>query len=137
MRKRAPFASSSDVDDQDLSGASAPGAAKEPSQLSPSEYTDWAIKQEIERDIKIFPSVDPIIQQEISRKYRILHEKVREGGFYECPYLDYGKEMARYSILFTVSMVALRHEWYMTSAIFLGLFWVSFVFGLCSPGMQY
>ena len=32
--------------------------------------------------------------------------------------------MIRYTSLFVMFLFALRQEWYMTSAVFLGLFWV-------------
>lgn len=83
-----------------------------------------AIARETEKDLATYPSLDPIVQAEIARKYQILHQRVYDDGLYECPYLDYGKEMIRYSLLFTGFVVALRYEWYMTSAVCLGLFWV-------------
>lgn len=93
--------------------------------LSPAEYTEWAMKEEKDLDRSQFPAIEPEVQQDIAQKYRELHQKVREGGFYQCPYLDYGKECARYATLFITFLVLLRNEWYLTSAIFLGLFWVS------------
>ena len=91
-------------------------------------YTAWAEKQEVIRDGEGFPSLDPEIQQDIAKKYSALHQKVHDEGLYDCPYLEYGKEMSRYAILFTASMVALRYEWFMTSAMFLGLFWHQIMF---------
>lgn len=95
---------------------------------SRAAFTDWAENQDIDRDLQDYPSVDPVVQQDIARKYKLLHQKVHDEGFYDCPYLEYGKEMARYTTLFVASMVALRYEWYMTSAFFLGLFWHQIMF---------
>ncbi|EAQ83709.1 hypothetical protein CHGG_10113 [Chaetomium globosum CBS 148.51] len=91
-------------------------------------YTDWVEKQEIKQDLTDYPSLDPEVQEGIARKYRALHQRVHDEGFYNCPYIAYGKEMARYTILFTASIVALRYGWYVTSAFFLGLFWHQIMF---------
>jgi len=95
---------------------------------SPAAFTDWAENQDVDRDLRDYPSVNPAVQQEIARKYKMLHQRVHDEGFYDCSYLEYGKEMARYTSLFTASMVALRCEWYMSSAFFLGLFWHQIMF---------
>ncbi|KAJ8130465.1 hypothetical protein O1611_g3162 [Lasiodiplodia mahajangana] len=97
-------------------------------QQSPSDYTDWAVQQEINRDLQDYPSLDPTVQLSIAHKYRLLHQKIRDQGLYDCPISEYGKELARYVSLFTASMVALYHGWYMTSAAFLGLFWHQIMF---------
>ena len=91
-------------------------------------YTDWAEHQEIDKDNQGYPSLDPAVQQDITQKYRALHQRVHDEGFYNCPYLEYGKEAARYALLFGASMLALRHGWYVTSAFFLGLFWHQIMF---------
>lgn len=92
--------------------------------LSPTEYTDWAMQQEISQDLRGYPSVDPAVQQDITRKYQAMHQKVKDLGYYDCPYVEYGKECARYLSLFTAFAVLLHYEWYLPSAFFLGLFWV-------------
>ncbi|RYP05156.1 hypothetical protein DL764_004010 [Monosporascus ibericus] len=96
--------------------------------LSPAEFTDLAVQHGIERDIQDYPSLDPAVQQDIIQKYRVLQRRIEEEGLYECRYSQYGKELVRYTILFTISMVALYYRWYMTSAIFLGLFWHQIMF---------
>ncbi|KAF6829582.1 fatty acid desaturase [Colletotrichum plurivorum] len=96
--------------------------------MTASKFTDWAIQQGVEKDLEEYPSLDPVVQQDIQDKYRALHDRVRDAGLYDCPYLDYGKEMARYTTLFVSFLVALRYEWYMTSACFLGLFWHQIMF---------
>ena len=69
--------------------------------------------------------MNPTIQEDIVTKYRDLHQKVQDLGLYTCPSIEYGKELARYLTLFTAFILFLRSGWYMTSAVFLGLFWVS------------
>ncbi|KAH6655846.1 fatty acid desaturase [Truncatella angustata] len=96
--------------------------------MTASEYTEKCMQAEIDRDVSVYPSLNPLVQAEIIQKYRQLHQKVRDAGLYDCPFLEYGKEMARYTTIFTIFMVALRYEWYMTSAVFLGLFWHQIMF---------
>lgn len=93
--------------------------------LSPSRYTDLLMQEEIDQCISEYPSLNPTVQQDIIQRYRELHQKVRDAGLYDCPYVEYGKELSRYLTLFSLFAVALRYEWYMTSAVCLGLFWVS------------
>ncbi|KAI1154395.1 fatty acid desaturase-domain-containing protein [Nemania diffusa] len=97
-------------------------------QQSPADYIDYAVRQEIKKDIQDYPSVDPAVQLSITHKYRLLHQKVRDQGLYDCALSEYGKELARYVSIFAVSMVALHYGWYMTSAAFLGLFWHQIMF---------
>lgn len=92
--------------------------------LSPTEYTAWAVEQDIERDLTDYPSLEPAVQQDITRKYRALHQKVQDMGYYDCPYLEYGKECIRYVTLFIGFITLLRAEWYIASGICLGVFWV-------------
>lgn len=100
--------------------------------LSPAEYTEWAMRQDEERDAKDYPPIEIAVQQEIARKYRELHQKVRDNGYYECPYLDYAKEGARYTTLFVSFLLLLKYEWYTLSAICLGIFWVCSLLHLAS-----
>ena len=95
------------------------------SKLSPDAYITSAIRSEIEDGIRDYPSLDQETQREINQKYQKLHERVKDEGFYQCRYLEYAKELTRYSLIFATSMFALRHGWYITSAALLGLFWVS------------
>lgn len=96
--------------------------------LKAAAFTAWAEAQDVDRDLKDYPPVDPAIQEDIQRKYRQLAERVHAEGFYDCPYLEYGKEITRYSILFATSMFLLHNGWYLTSALFLGLFWHQLMF---------
>lgn len=82
------------------------------------------MQHEVGRDLEDYPSLEPAVQLDIARKYRVMHQKVHDMGYYNCHYVEYAKEIARYLTLFTLSMVTLRYEWYMISAAFLGLFWV-------------
>lgn len=92
--------------------------------IGPEEYTDWVLRQNVIKDLVAYPSVHPTVQQDIIRQYRLLHQQIRNEGLYDCPYIEYAKEMSRYGLLFIMFLVTLRREWYLTSAFFLGLFWV-------------
>lgn len=92
--------------------------------VSKTEYTDVAVQEEIERDLNTYPSLDPEVQENIVRKFRQLHKRLYDENLYDCPYFEYGKEMVRYTALLIACIFALGHGWYLTSAMFLGLFWV-------------
>ena len=127
MRRRSPPRKEPVIVDPSLleKGALDPAVSAKIEDSEPAtEYADVAMQEEVERDIRDYPSVDAEVQDEIVEKFRALHQRVHDENFYECRLVEYGKEMVRYSLLFTASMVALYHEWYMTSAAFLGLFWV-------------
>ena len=70
------------------------------------------------------PSMDPETQKAIVDHYRALHEEVKQAGLYKCNYSAYAWESLRYGILFACFGYFLYTKWYLTSALFLGLFWV-------------
>jgi delta8-fatty-acid desaturase len=83
------------------------------------------VAREIQHDLETYPSpLDTRVQHDIARKYQVLHQKVHDMGLYNCPYIEYGKELARYTTLFSLFALAMYNEWYITSAMFLGMFWV-------------
>jgi len=92
--------------------------------LNPYKLTNLAIEKEIDRDLQSYPSVDPAVQQDITRSYQLLHQRVQDSGLYDCPYLEYGYEAMRYVTLFSLFILTLRPGWYLVSAAILGLFWV-------------
>ncbi|MCJ1416603.1 hypothetical protein MMC32_002941 [Xylographa parallela] len=91
-------------------------------------FTAQTMQDEINRDLEKYPSLDSATQRNITKKYQALHQRVKDEGYYDCRYLEYGKEFVRYSLLFAVFLVSLRAEWYMTSAVFLALFWQQIMF---------
>ena len=103
---------------------SEPGLKQSHRSMSRTQFTDERTQSRVRLDLQGFPSLDPVVQQEIIRKYRALHQQIRDDGLYNCPYLDYGKELARYVALFAAFLFALRFGHHILSAIFLGLFWV-------------
>lgn len=92
---------------------------------SRSDYIAGLELKEINDGISEFPSLDPETQHAITLEYRALHERIKNDGLYSCRYSEYGKELIRYSLLFTCFILLLRAGWYLSSAVLLGMFWVS------------
>ncbi|SPO05488.1 related to delta-5/delta-6 fatty acid desaturase [Cephalotrichum gorgonifer] len=103
-------------------------SAESRAQSAKATFVEWSIRQDAKKDLAEYPPVDVEVQEEIVRKYRIMHQKIIDAGLYDCPYLDYGKEMVRYLTLFALFLTTLNYGWYMTSAVFLGLFWHQLMF---------
>lgn len=96
----------------------------------------YAIEQEereIDEGIRDNPSLDVETQKAIIMDYRKLHEQIKAEGLYQCRYSAYAWESVRYAGLFAAFAYLLYCKWYLTSAIFLGLFWVSHTF--CRRGV--
>ncbi|KAJ6575043.1 delta 8-sphingoloid desaturase protein [Mycena capillaripes] len=64
-----------------------------------------------------------------SAAYKVLHKRVRDAGLYDTRYITgYGPEVVRYTLLASLSAYAYWHSWFITSALFLGLFWQQLTF---------
>ncbi|KAF7320058.1 Delta 8-sphingoloid desaturase protein [Mycena kentingensis (nom. inval.)] len=64
-----------------------------------------------------------------SAAYKELHQRVRDAGLYDTRYIaGYGPEFARYTLLAAISAYSYVNGWYITSAVFLGLFWQQLTF---------
>lgn len=101
-----------------------PATASGKINMTRMEYADMLIASEAQASLSAYPSLDTDTQADIVEKYRALHERVRNEGFYDCNYGAYGREICRYLFFAGASMTALYHGWFMTSAVFLGVFWV-------------
>lgn len=82
-------------------------------------------EKEIEDSKRDWPSLDQPTQRAIMEEYRELHDQIKARGLYKCQYSKYGYESIRYVGLFSVFLYLLYSKWYLTSALFLGMFWVS------------
>lgn len=126
---RRPFASQVDLEPYEHGLSSTPIYQRSVKSIthhqSPDRYVASAVQKEIDDNVNDYPSLDATTQRNITRKYQALHQRVKNEGFYDCRYREYAKEAVRYTALFSVFFVALRSGWYMTSAAFLGLFWVT------------
>ncbi|KAF5240585.1 hypothetical protein FAUST_4263 [Fusarium austroamericanum] len=93
------------------------------------------VAREIQTDLENYPPPeDTKVQTDIRRKYQLLHDRIRDEGLYQCPYIEYGKELARYTTLFALFGTLFYNQWYITSAIFLGLFWHQIMFSAHDAG---
>jgi len=91
----------------------------------------YAVEQEqLEREEgwRDNPSVDVETQKAIIIEYRALHEQFKAEGLYQCNYSAYAWESLRYLALFAAFGYCLHIKWYITSAMFLGLFWQQIMF---------
>lgn len=69
------------------------------------------------------------VQVQHSKAWRELHNRITAAGLYKTPYITgYGPELFRYTLLASISITAYLHNWIITSALFLGLFWHQLVF---------
>jgi delta8-fatty-acid desaturase len=60
-------------------------------------------------------------------EYRALHQQIKDEGLYQCRYSEYGKECIRYAAFFGAFLYLLHIQWYMSSAVMLGVFWVCLI----------
>lgn len=102
--------------------------------MSKSKTPDKRTQQEIDRDLEIFPSLDPQTQHSIIDKYKLLDKRLHDEGLYDCNYTAYAWEITRYTLLASASFYLLRTGWYIPSAIFLGLLWHQLVFTVHDAG---
>ncbi|KAL1610555.1 hypothetical protein SLS60_002224 [Paraconiothyrium brasiliense] len=85
-------------------------------------------QKEIADGLRDNPSIDYDTQRAIALEYRGLHQRIKAEGLYACRYSEYAKESIRYAILFSSFLYLLHVEWYLTSALALGLFWQQIMF---------
>ena len=98
------------------------------SQFNPAGFIDHAVQLQMDFDLSNYPSLDPETQRNISINFRKLHQKVEERGLHKCDLSNYFPEVVRYAMLFSLFILTLRYEWYIPSAVFLGLFWHQIMF---------
>lgn len=116
------------------STSSSPPPSKHSQSESKPSFLDARTQEEIIFDVAKYPSLDFDVQDDIVEKYRELKERIRAEGLYDCNYFAYLIEIFRYSILVALSVFCLRHGWYGTSGLFLGIFWHQLVFSAHDAG---
>jgi len=92
------------------------------------EFIDLTEKEEIERAIREYPSLDSVTQHGISKKFREMQTKAIEQGLYVCDYTHYALDGCRYALLFGLFYLAFSNSYYMIAAVFLGCFWQQIMF---------
>jgi delta8-fatty-acid desaturase len=97
-------------------------------------FLESETRKEIKLDLDRYPSLDDATQDDIVRKYRLLHERIKEEGLFQCNYTAYAIECTRYALLFAGFLYFLHRGWWATSAVFLGCFWHQLVFSAHDAG---
>lgn len=97
-------------------------------------YLNAITRELMDVDRATYPSLSPDTQDEIVRKYRLLGERIRDAGLYNCNYWAYAVECMRYSLFFAAMLVGLKYGWYGTAGMFLGFFWHQLVFSAHDTG---
>lgn len=97
-------------------------------------YLDAQTKEQIDLDLAKYPSLDLATQDEIIQKYRLLDQRIRAEGLYDCNYTAYAIECCRYAFLFGMMLLFLRLGWYGMSGLFLGFLWHQLVFTVHDAG---
>jgi delta8-fatty-acid desaturase len=97
-------------------------------------YLDTQTREQIDLDHAKYPPLDLATQDEVIRKYRILDERIRAEGLYDCNYTAYAVEASRYTFLFCMMLLFLHWGWYALSGMFLGCLWHQLVFTVHDAG---
>ena len=95
---------------------------------------DRRTQEELDLDKAKYPSVDPVTQDNITRKYRELQVRIQKEGLYDCNYGAYGIECLRYGFFLCAFLFMLRAGWYITSAIPLACLWHQLTFTVHDAG---
>jgi len=101
-----------------------------PNLLIPEEISllSTQTEKELAFDIAKYPSLDAETQSQIIESYRALHARVHDSNLYACPYTAYIYEALRILLLLSTSLILLHTQYYIPSALTLGLFWTQLVF---------
>jgi sphingolipid 8-(E)-desaturase len=116
-----------------LSSVSSVDPAEEVTKNS-AAHIDLLTQQYLDLDNAKYPATDLFTQQYIIERYRDLYTKLMDGGYFECNYMAYGREIIRYTLLFLGFILFLRLGWYALSGLFLGLLWHQLVFTVHDAG---
>ncbi|KAL9623822.1 MAG: hypothetical protein Q9160_001813 [Pyrenula sp. 1 TL-2023] len=128
-RSRRPKADS----ESSLSSSSSVAADQDPS-FAELSFLDTRTKQEIRLDSAKYPSLDPLVQDEVVERYRALYQRLWTEGLFDCNYCAYAVECVRYTLLFILFLTFLHYSYYIPSAICLGLLWHQLAFTVHDAG---
>ena len=123
-------------DDPEVSSISSLSSIELPTTNEESKLStlDVRTQREIDLDLAKYPALDPATQDDIAQKYRLLFDRLRAEGLFQCNYTAYLIEFSRYMFLFSMFFMFLRYGWYGTSGIFLGMLWHQLVFTVHDAG---
>ncbi len=111
-----------------ISSATTVSSAHEIDEKGGASFLDVKTRREIRLDLEKYPSLDDTTQQEIVQKYRLMGERIRAEGLYQCNYSAYAWEVSRYILLFALMLLCLAWKRYALAGMFLGFFWHQLVF---------
>ena len=97
-------------------------------------HLDILTRKEIKLDLDKYPSLDHTTQDAVVEKYRLLGERIKAEGLYDCNYSAYAIEASRYMLFLSLMLLFLSWKWYTTSAVFLGILWHQLVFTVHDAG---
>ena len=97
-------------------------------------HMDAYTQEGIDLDLAKYPSLDPVTQDSIVLKYRLLYKRIEREGLFKCNYMAYLIESCRYVVLLASFLITLRLGWFGTSGAFLGLLWHQLVFTVHDAG---
>ncbi|MCJ1226191.1 hypothetical protein MMC12_002840 [Toensbergia leucococca] len=97
-------------------------------------HFDAYTQKEIDLDLAKYPALDPATQDDIVQRYRLLNDRIRTEGLYQCNYTSYLIEFCRYTFLVTMCSLCLQRGWFSASALFLGMFWHQLAFTVHDAG---
>lgn len=95
---------------------------------------DARTQEEIDLDLAKYPALDPVTQDDIVQRYRILYDRLQSEGLFQCNYNAYFIETCRYTFLFGMFLLLLHSGWYGMSGLFLGMCWHQLVFTVHDAG---
>ena len=95
---------------------------------------DARTQEEIDLDLAKYPALDPVTQDDIVQRYRILYNRLQSEGLFQCNYTAYFIEICRYTFLFGMFLLLLHSGWYAMSGLFLGMCWHQLVFTVHDAG---
>ncbi|KAK3697067.1 hypothetical protein LTR37_017665 [Vermiconidia calcicola] len=125
-RRRGSDGAASDCSATSLDSLELENPAMHDGKQSP---TDARIQEELQHDLDIFPSLDPITQATIIRKYNQLDARIKAAD-----YTAYAIELTRYTLLALLSYFFLQKQYFILSATFLGMLWHQLVFTFHDAG---
>lgn len=100
----------------------------EPDSAATGSLLDARTKKELDLDLAKYPSLDLSTQADIVSKYRVLNDRIKAEGLYQCNYSAYFVEVCRYIFFFAMSLMCLHWGWYGIGGMFMGILWHQLVF---------
>ncbi|KAL4911830.1 fatty acid desaturase-domain-containing protein [Aspergillus aurantiobrunneus] len=97
-------------------------------------HLDSVTREKINLDLEKYPPVNLETQDAIVAKYRLLNDRIKAEGLYQCNYSAYAIEICRYILLFACMLLLLHWGWYTLSGVLMGACWHQLVFAAHDAG---